>query len=160
MSAQVRLSVVQRKILRISVILRIRIFVNRKILILRNFLRKTTILRKIPRIRLILRIRIFVNTGPGKENFHFSKSHYGYTGIILDKFKEQEIHTQSKGKCWHAVKADSSSLGSVILHKTLHQSAWTLNIHFSFWYCGVLYKTWKREYLVNVLISWSQMKEC
>ena len=42
-----------------SVILRIRIFVNRKILILRIFLRKTTILRK------ILRIRIFMNTGPG-----------------------------------------------------------------------------------------------
>ena len=33
---------------------------NRKILILRIFLRKTAILR----IRLILRIRIFVNTGP------------------------------------------------------------------------------------------------
>ena len=37
---------------------------NRKILILRIFLRKTTILRKILRIRLILRIRIFVNMGP------------------------------------------------------------------------------------------------
>ena len=36
---------------------------NRKILILRIFQRKTTILRKILRIRLILRIRIFVNTG-------------------------------------------------------------------------------------------------
>ena len=53
-----------RKILRISMILRIRIFVNRKILILRIFLRKMAILRKILRIRLILRIRIFVNTGP------------------------------------------------------------------------------------------------
>ena len=40
-------------------ILRIRIFVNRKILILRILLRKMTILRK------ILRIRIFVNTGAG-----------------------------------------------------------------------------------------------
>ena len=48
-----------RKILRISVILRI--FVNRKILILRIFLTKTAILRK------ILRIRIFVNTGPKLE---------------------------------------------------------------------------------------------
>ena len=46
-------------------ILRIRIFVNRKILILRIFLRKMIILRKILRIRLILRIRIFVNMGPG-----------------------------------------------------------------------------------------------
>ena len=43
-------------------ILRIRIFVNRKILILKIFLRKMTILRKILRIRLILGIRIFVNT--------------------------------------------------------------------------------------------------
>ena len=54
-----------RKILRISMILKIRIFVNRKILILRIFLRKMIILRKILRIRLILRIRIFVNTSPG-----------------------------------------------------------------------------------------------
>ena len=44
-------------------ILRIRIFVNRKILVFRIFLRNMTILRKIVRIRLILRIRIFVNTG-------------------------------------------------------------------------------------------------
>ena len=62
-----RIKAILRKILRISVILRIRIFVNRKILILRMFLRKTTILTKILRIRLILRIRIFVNTGPGSN---------------------------------------------------------------------------------------------
>ena len=49
-------------------ILRIRIFVNRKILILGIFLRKMAILRKILRIRLILRIRIFVNTGPGQTH--------------------------------------------------------------------------------------------
>ena len=60
-----RIKAILRKILRTSMILRIRIFVNRKILILRIFLRKTTILRKILRIRLILRKRIFVNTGPG-----------------------------------------------------------------------------------------------
>ena len=52
-----RMKTIPRKILRISVILRIKIFVNRKILILRIFLRKRTILRKIPRIR------IFLNTG-------------------------------------------------------------------------------------------------
>ena len=45
-------------------ILRIRIFVNRKILILKIFLRKMTILRKIVRIRLIPKIRIFVHTDP------------------------------------------------------------------------------------------------
>ena len=59
------LNKILRIILRISIILRIRIFVNRKILTLRIFLRKTTILGNILRIRLILRIRIFVNTGPG-----------------------------------------------------------------------------------------------
>ena len=60
-----RIKTILRKILRISLILRIRIFVNRKISILRIFLRKMIILRKILKIRLILRIIIFVNTGPG-----------------------------------------------------------------------------------------------
>ena len=48
-------------------ILRIRIFMNRKILILRIFLRKMTILRKILGIGLILRISMFVNTGPVEQ---------------------------------------------------------------------------------------------
>ena len=46
---------------------------NRKILILRIFTRKTVILRKILRIRLILRIRIFVNTGPGHYVYGYFK---------------------------------------------------------------------------------------
>ena len=64
-------------------ILRIGIFVNRKILILRIFLRKMTILRKIVRIRLILRITIFVNTGPGQKRVAKLKSARDTRNILI-----------------------------------------------------------------------------
>ena len=74
-------------------ILRIRIFVNRKILILRIFLRKMTILRKILRIRLILRIRIFVNTGPDLHALN------NFSSLIVKVSLKQEESARERALC-------------------------------------------------------------
>ena len=58
-------------------ILKIRIFVNRKILILGIFL------RKIPRIRLILKVRIFVNADPVLTAGSFSHESIEYSVLNM-----------------------------------------------------------------------------
>ena len=87
-----------------SIILRIRIFVNRKILILRIFLRKMTILRKILRIRLILRIRIFVNTGPGHNLVDLTTDLLSPTGL------EHKCGIQKYLSCLRSFQASTSQL--------------------------------------------------
>ena len=62
---------------------------NRKILILRIFLRKATILRKILRISIILRIRIFVNMGPGVHMQNFKQA---FSCIV--NFKYLKVNTK------------------------------------------------------------------
>ena len=90
-----RIKAILRNILRIGMILRIRIFVNRKILILRIFLRKMTILRKILRIRLILRIRIFVNTGPGVDDSSSQQTKWLGSTFTGDS-TESAVHLQDE----------------------------------------------------------------